>query len=49
MGSVNDVISPFEGNINPGDPMGLKRFLQATKEIYKETDKLDISFQMPMT
>ena len=33
MTAVNDVISPFEGNINPGYPTGLKIYLQTTKEI----------------
>ena len=40
--AVNYVLIPFEGNINPGDPTGLKLYLQATKDIDKETDKLDI-------
>ena len=40
---VNYVLSPFKGHINPWDPQGLKLYLQATKEIYKEPDKLDIS------
>ena len=40
---VNYVISPFEDNINPGDPKGLKLYLQETKDIDKEADKLDIS------
>ena len=43
MEAVNYVLILFEGNINPGDPMGLKIYLEAKKEIYKETDKLDIS------
>ena len=43
MAAVNYVLSPFEGNINTGDPMGIKLDLQVTKEIDKETDKLDIS------
>ena len=30
---VNYVLSPFEGNINPGYPQGLKIYLQATNEI----------------
>ena len=34
---------PFEGNINSGYPTGLKLYLQETREIYKETYKLDIS------
>ena len=41
--AVNDLINPFEGNINPGYPTGIKLHLQATKEIDKETDKLYIS------
>ena len=40
---VNYVISPFEDNINPGDPKGLKLYLQETKDIDKEADKWDIS------
>ena len=40
---INYVLSPFEEKINPGDPTGLKLYLQATKEIDKEADKLDIS------
>ena len=39
---INSVISPFEENINPGYPTGLKLYLQATKEIYKEYGKLNI-------
>ena len=41
---LNYVIIPFEGNINPGDPQGLRLYLQSTKEVDKEYDKLDISF-----
>ena len=41
---VNYVIIPFEGNINTGYPTGIKLYLQATTEIGKEADKLDISF-----
>ena len=41
--AVNYVLIPFEGNINPGDPTGLKLYLQATKDIDKEIDKLYIS------
>ena len=41
--SVNYVLSPLEGNINNGDPQGLKLYIQATKGIEKEADKLDIS------
>ena len=39
---VNYVIRPFEGNINHGDQQVLNMYLQATKEIDKEADKLDI-------
>ena len=38
----NYVISPLEGNINLVYPKGLKLYLQETKEIYKEHDRLDI-------
>ena len=44
MAALNYVLIPSEGNINPGYPTGIKLYLQATKEIDKETDKLDISF-----
>ena len=40
---VNYVLIPFEGKINPGDPTGIKLHPQETKDIYKETEKLDIS------
>ena len=40
--TVNDVISPFEGNTNTGDPTWLKIYLQATKETGKETNNIDI-------
>ena len=43
MAAVNYVLSPFEGNTNPGYPTGLKLYLQATIEKDKETDKLNIS------
>ena len=33
----------MEGNINPGGPTWLKIYPQSIKDIYKETDKLDIS------
>ena len=36
------MLIPFEGNINPGYPTGIKLYLQSTKEIDKETDTLDI-------
>ena len=42
MEAVEYVLIPFEGNKNSGDPTGLKMYLQATKEIDKETDKIDI-------
>ena len=41
--SVNYVLRPFEGNINPGDPKAIKIYPQATKGIDKESYKLDIS------
>ena len=31
MEAVNDVIRPFEGNINPGYPTGIKVDIQPTK------------------
>ena len=40
--ALNDVIGQFEGNINTEDPTGIKLYRQATKEIDKGTDKLDI-------
>ena len=43
MAAVNYVLSPFEGNINLGDPTGIKLYLQTIKEIDKETEKRDIS------
>ena len=43
MESVNFLFRTFEGNIDPGYPTDLKLYLQATKEIDTETDKLDIS------
>ena len=48
MAAVNDVFIPFEGNINPGYPTGIKLYLQLKKDIYKETDKLDISVKNPI-
>ena len=39
---VNYMIISFEVDINPGYPQGIKLYLQAKKEIYKEADKLDI-------
>ena len=41
--TVNYVLSPFKGNINGKDPQGIKLYLQTTKDIKKEADKLDIS------
>ena len=38
---VNYMLSPFEGNINPENPQGTKLYLQAKKEIDKESEKLD--------
>ena len=43
MAVVNYLLSPFEGNINTEYPTGLKIYLQATKEIDKETEKIYIS------
>ena len=40
---VNYVLIPFEGNINPGDPQGLKIYPQTTKDIDKEYDRLNFS------
>ena len=40
---VNNVISPFDGNINPVDSQGIKLYFQAKKQIYKETDGIYIS------
>ena len=39
---VNYMLSPFEGNINPGDSTGIKLYFQAAKDKDKQTDKLDI-------
>ena len=41
---INYVLSPFEGNTNTGYPQGIKLYLQSTKKIDKEYDKLDVSF-----
>ena len=41
--TINYVLIQFEGNIHSGDPTVIKLYLQATKEIDKEADKLDIS------
>ena len=43
MAAVNYVLSPFEGNIDPGYPTGIKLYLQSTKDINKETDKINIT------
>ena len=40
---INYVFIPFEGNINPIYSKGIGLYLQATKDIDKETDKLGIS------
>ena len=40
---MNYVLIPSEGKINPGYPQGLKIYSQSTKEIDKESNKLDIS------
>ena len=37
------MLSTFVKNINPVYLTGLKLYLQATKEIDKEADKLDVS------
>ena len=44
MDDVKYVIRSFEGTINYVDPQGLKLYPQATKEKYKEAEKLDILF-----
>ena len=41
---LNYVLSPFLENINHGYPKGFKLYLQFTKYIYKETEKLHIKF-----
>ena len=43
MAAVNYVPIPFERKMDPGDPTSFKLYLQTTKKIDKETDKLDIS------
>ena len=43
MAAVNYVLIPFEVAITAGYPMAIKLYLQASKYIYKETDKLDIT------
>ena len=40
---VKYMLIPFKGNLNCLYPKGIKIYLQATKEIYKEAYKLDIS------
>ena len=48
MAAANYALISFEGDINPGDPTGLKLYLQETNEMYKETDMIDIfKFQIP--
>ena len=37
-------LTPFEGNIYPKEPQGIKLYLQETREMEKEADKLDVSF-----
>ena len=39
---MNYLLSPFEGNINHGDPQELKIYPQLTNEIEKEPDTLVI-------
>ena len=43
------VLNSFKGDINTGYPQGLKLYFQATNQIDKEADKLDISVLMPKT
>ena len=43
MNSVNDILISFEVNKNPGYTTALKLYIQETKNIDKETDKLYIS------
>ena len=40
---INYVLIPFEGNINTVDTKGVNIYLRATKEIYMEAERLDIS------
>ena len=40
---VNYMLRIFERNINPEYPKGIKIYLKETKDIDKESDKLDIS------
>ena len=44
---VNYVLIPFEWNINTLNPQGIKLYLQSTKEMDKESDKIDISVSKP--
>ena len=39
---MNYVLRLFEGNINSGYPTRIKLYLQATKDIDKEANKIDI-------
>ena len=39
---VKCMLSPFKGNINPGDPKGIKLYPQSTNQIDKEAYKFDI-------
>ena len=43
---INYVLKPFEGNINPKYPMGIKLYIQETNKIDEETNKLDISLKI---
>ena len=40
---VSFVLGPFEENILTGDQQGLRLYIQATKDIDKESDKIDIT------
>ena len=42
--AVNYVLIPFRGKINTGDPQGLNIYLKLTRELKKETEKLNIEF-----
>ena len=37
------MLTPFKVNVTPGEPQGIKLYLEATNEIYLEADKLDNS------
>ena len=37
------VLIPIEDHINPRDPQEIKPYIQATKEIYKLYDKINLS------